>query len=185
MASKQYVPGPAQVYANVAAGNTWAFLGLSMDDVRVSTSVLHESVQADYAGGMPADQQMMGEEIYVSFRLSRYVEEILTLCSTRLNNTYSSGPGSGLSGALGALMGAQGNCYSLAIVSTYAAEAAFSDMVPGIFIPKAYMANALDVGLSTKVKNPSVVFSGLATFGLDGSYSLFSYTVPSDLPGVS
>jgi hypothetical protein len=186
MASKIYIAGPSNIFVQVAAGNTWAQLGWSEGNVSVVTGVKHSEVSADYAGGMAADISMQGEEVSVTVRLSRYVESVFSLCKQRLNSTYSSGPGVGLPGALGALLGAQNNTYGLAIISQYQALEVFSDMLPGIYIPKSFLVGNTSVDLGTGPKLPVMTFGGLATFGLDGSYVLFNSAVSGlQLPDVS
>jgi hypothetical protein len=179
--SKFYVPGPSNNFAAVGAGPTYLHLGFVEQSVRLATAVRHEGVSADFAAGMDADIQMLGEDIVVSFRLVRYNEPVLNLCRKRLGSSLSTAPGSGGAGALGALLGQQQNTYSLAIVSQYAAMAAFSDMLPGIVIPKAYLADSHEVELGVKTKMPQVLFRGLGTFGLDGSYQVFH----SDFTGLT
>ncbi len=177
MATKMYVPGPSLVFAQVGAGSTYVQVGFSEQNTKVITGVMHQDVNADYAASMPADQQMMGESVAVSLRLSRYNETVLTAIRQRLSSTYSSAPGMGLPGAIGSLMVAQENTFGLIVVSQYSALAQFSDMLPGIRIPKAFLAGDTEVDLGTGVKMPIITFRGIADYGLDGSYTLFDTNV--------
>jgi hypothetical protein len=123
---------------------------------------------------MAADYQFTSEEIVISFRLAKYNEAVLTLCRQRLKTALSDAPGKGLAGALGSLIGLEGNFYPLAIVSAYGsaspvAKAVFSDMTPGFLLPQSFLAGDTTQKLGIPVKSPTVMFRALAVFGGNGS----------------
>ena len=82
-------------------------------------------------------------------------------------------------------MVAEGNTFKLVIACQYAGKTIFAgDMLPGIVIPNAYLADATEVEFGTQIKVPQVMFRGIATFGYDGSYNLFNSTIPT-LPEIN
>ncbi len=188
MPSAVLVPGPSLIYMGLGSGGSFLHVGFTEQNVRISNVPKHEGVQVDLSGGMDFDTQYMGEEVYASIRFSFYKEQVLLLAKQRLNSSLAPNPGAGGAGAIGSLMAAEGNCFSVAIVSQYYQKPVFqtAGMIAGYYFPLGYLADSDDRELGMKYKVEQVVVRSQPQFGLNGSYILYSNNVASlSLPNPS
>jgi len=188
--SKFYIPGPAPIFIGVGISPsiTGYFLGYSESGVQVLLSPLTEDIAADYAGAMPADVAMLGEEARISFTLARYSEAILNILSSFLN---AKAIGSASANQLGSVYVQEGNSLQVWVESPYQVKTDLTDMIPGFFFPAVYVTDTIDQPLSIRVKKPNVSFRAIPTFapstpggGLN-TYILYTTVKPSWVPSIS
>jgi hypothetical protein len=187
--SSLQVSGPTSWFTQTNAG-AYEFLGFCEGDTRISFDGQFEDVTCDASGTrLPFDVAFMGEQAFTSGDLVLSNEAVYQKVAARIGpaadvpGVY----GAGGSGAIGLLMGLEGGAYGLVIKSPYAGKAVFTSvgMVPGFVFPRSYLADQIDVSLSTKRTIRRLVFRSLPAWNIStSSYTLFTTTLPT-LPAVA
>lgn len=191
MSTKFYVPGPAQIFVGTGASNAYQCLGWSEDGVDIEGGGLMTPVKADYAGDMPADKLLSGQEIMARMTLSRFDATVL---ASVLAIGYGDGMGVGAANSVGRLVVAEGLAYPLLVYNPYVTKTEFSDMIPGFIFLRTLLTDKFNVRLNTKAMAPRLQFDAIPVFGtLNGStftantapynaYQLWTDVMPSPLP---
>jgi hypothetical protein len=206
--SRIYVSGPAYVWTGTGTSFAWQYFGFTERGLTVTLSGIYEDVPVDYAGAMPADVSMLGQEAVAGGTFSRYNESVLqTIMSfgaVQPLNLNIPGLGADFNAVLngqaqssvGTLMASEGGAYPLLLFSPYSFKSEFGDMIPGFWFYNAYVPERIPQVLSVRHKAPEISWRSIPIFGaVTGSppnqvftagapysaYQLYTTTMPSNL----
>jgi hypothetical protein len=199
-ATQFYVSGPAFVWLGIGESNAWEFFGFTESGLTVRITGHFEDIPVDFAGMMPGDVSMLGQDWYCTGVFKKYYEPVGQQAVAFLNNAtdgaaYTNTPGFGQNNTVGSLMNSEGHAYPLLVYSPYSFKPEFSgSMVPGFTVGSAYLVDPYEVGLNVRAKGPTFAWRAIPVFGTGSSvsdftagapynsYQLYSPTVPGTLP---
>jgi hypothetical protein len=175
MASGIWVAGPTEIHVGVKVGGGLAFLGWSLEGVRVRFNPFWNNVHADLAGMMPLDVQLMGEVAQASCDLAVWDEAVLQACQSR-GNPYTGSSGFMAGGYVGGLMLTEGAAYRTLIYPPFRdLKPSQAAQLPYNFL-RAFLAGPDDIHpLGTRPKRVRVIFQAIPAYNpLDGSWTLWN-----------
>lgn len=170
-----YVAGPAYVFGGVGANQAPVFVGFTERGLTITRSGRYEDVNVDYAGLMPGDVSMLGQEARISGDFTRYNELALETMASFL--AFNSFTGMGNNNSLGSLLTLEQGSYPLSIISPYATKTQFSGggspalggsvtgEIQAYYFPSAYLVDQYEVTLSVRRKAPRLSWRAIPVFG--------------------
>lgn len=151
-----------------------------------------EDIQVDYAGLMPGDVSLLGEDLRTSGTFTRYDDAVMQKVLS------FKGPGgvagAGYNNVVGSLMNLEGLTFPLLLYSPYSFKSQYGSMVPGWNVGAAIYDDTSERTLSVRRTAPTASFRALPVFGTWNSntfqpgiqpfngYSLYSNLMPNPLP---
>jgi len=185
--SQFWVAGPAYIFTGTGSNSALEFLGFTEEGLRVVVNGLFEDVRADYAGNMPADVSMLGQEARISGVLVRYNEDILDKIISFISGAT---PGEGATNSVGTLLMTEGGAYPLAINSPYQSKTVYAALPAWYVFPFSYLVDNVEFNLSTRRKALNVTWRAIPDFANTapypyGQYALYNNTTPSPVPAAN
>lgn len=178
--SQFFVTGPAYTWANIkvptpggSGSLTWNFIGFSEAGLTIEFTPTYEDIQVDYAGSMPGDATLLGQEARISGTFTRYNEPVVNqLASFNSGSNFASIVGTFGNNQVGGLVNLEGIGYPLMTYFPYSTKdvfgASFSQqpyMIPGYYFYSAYIVDPVRAVYSIRRKAPELAWRVIPQFG--------------------
>lgn len=190
--AQPYVRGPAHFFVGIGAGQSPVYLGTAERTPKIQIRPAWSPVFNDIAGQkIPYDWSFDGEEGYVVYPFTRWVDPVWRACQARPRPPIIGGvPGLNVAGDIGTLMNTEGMGYPIWVLFPYAAKTAYNTQPAGYHFFSSWLMgpddldrNNTDAALVNGVwycsRKPTL---NIAAAGLD--MLLYDYNV-AGLPPIS
>jgi hypothetical protein len=163
MSTQFYVSGPCYSWVGLGPTNAYLFLGYSEAGVTVRLTQMTEDINVDYAGVMPGDVSLLGEDWRSAGTFTRYDETVMQKVMSFKGPNGIAGFGS--NNILGSLMNLEGLSFPLLLYSPYSFKNQYASSVPGFNISNAIFDDTSERTNSIRRTAPTCNFRALPVFG--------------------
>jgi hypothetical protein len=138
------------------------FFGFTERGLTISRAGHFEDVNVDYAGSMPADVSMLGQNARISGDFTQYNEQV---AEANASFVFGAVGGAGPNNSVGTLMTLEEGSIPLVIYAPYGAKDEFGTMVSLFYFPSTYLVDNYEFQISVRRKAPRVSWRAIPIFG--------------------